>query len=211
MEEKSIDSVEENVNENEQIINEAELQTDKAEENVSAVGDSKTKKTDKIKSELKQIRSENTDLKKRLEDCEAKFAESNDKYLRIAAEYDNYRKRTQKERDSIYADAAADTVMGLIPLIDNLMYAEKCGASGSDSEKFIEGVQLILSKVPETLEKMNISAFGVQGETFDPNIHNAVMHIDDESYGEGEIVDVLQCGYKYGEKIIRYAMVKVAN
>ena len=74
-----------------------------------------------------------------------------------------------------------------------------------------DGLKMILSKLPETLEKMNITEFGAVGETFDPNLHNAVMHVDDDSYGEGEIVDVLQCGYKYGDKVLRYAMVKTAN
>ena len=129
--------------------------------------------------------------------------------MRIAAEYDNFRKRTQKEREAVYGDAVADTVMGLIPLIDNLCYADKFG--DADPDKFAEGVRLILNSLPEVLEKMDVHAFGEAGETFDPNIHNAVMHIDDDGYKDEEIVEVLKRGYRYKDKIIRHAMVKVAN
>ena len=129
--------------------------------------------------------------------------------LRIAAEYDNFRKRTQNEKANIYGDAVSDTLAGLLPIIDNLQYAEKY--SSGDAEKVAEGLKMILSKLPETLEKMNITMFGEAGEIFDPNLHNAVMHVDDENYKEGEIVDVLQCGYKYGDKVLRYAMVRTAN
>lgn len=161
------------------------------------------------KEETKKLRDELEAAKKKLEEAERKASEINDKYLRIAAEYDNFRKRSQKEREGVYSDAVADTVMGLVPLIDNLCYADKFG--DSDADKFAEGVKLILNSLPETLEKMNVFAFGEAGETFDPNIHNAVMHVDDDAYGEEEIVDVLQRGYRYGDKIIRHAMVKVAN
>ncbi len=170
--------------------------------------ESKTSKDKKLKAEIEA-------LKAKLAEVEAKnvseAAEAADKYARLAAEYDNFRRRSQKEKEAAYGDAVAATVMGIVPIIDNLMYAEKFGGGEDNPEKFAEGVKLILSKVPETLEKMNVSVFGVPGETFDPNLHNAIMHVEDENYGEGEIVDVLQCGYKYGDKVIRYAMVRVAN
>ncbi|MBR6808176.1 MAG: nucleotide exchange factor GrpE [Clostridia bacterium] len=169
---------------------------------------SKSSKDKKLKAELEA-------LKAKLAEAEAKnasdAAEAADKYARLAAEYDNFRRRSQKEKEAVYGDAVAATVMGIVPIIDNLMYAEKFGGGEDNPEKFAEGVKLILGKVPETLEKMNVSVFGTPGETFDPNLHNAVMHVEDDSYGEGEIVDVLQCGYKYGDKVIRYAMVRVAN
>lgn len=170
--------------------------------------EAKTSKDKKLKAEIEA-------LKAKLAETEAKSAadaaEAADKYARLAAEYDNFRRRSQKEKEGVYGDAVAATVMGIVPIIDNLMYAEKFGGGEDNPEKFAEGVKLILSKVPETLEKMNVSVFGVPGETFDPNLHNAIMHVEDENYGEGEIVDVLQCGYKYGDKVIRYAMVRVAN
>lgn len=169
----------------------------------------------KCRGEGKKLKAEIESLKARLAEAEKKAeadaAEAADKYARLAAEYENFRRRSKTERESVYGDAVADTVMGIVPLIDNLMYAEKFGGGEDNPEKFAEGVKLILGKLPEILGKMNVSVFGEAGETFDPNLHNAVMHVEDESYGEGEITDVLQCGYKYGEKVIRYAMVKVAN
>ena len=161
------------------------------------------------KSEIKKLRVELEEAKKALDEAEAKALEANDKYLRTAAEYDNFRRRTQAEKTNLYSDAVSDTLSGLLPIIDNLQIAQKY--SGGDSEKIAEGVNMILSKLPETLEKLGIKAFGEAGETFDPALHNAVMHEEDETKGENEITDVLQCGYMYGEKVIRFAMVKVAN
>ncbi|MBQ4096712.1 MAG: nucleotide exchange factor GrpE [Clostridia bacterium] len=161
------------------------------------------------KSELKKLKAEQAELNKKLEEEKKRAEEINDKYLRVVAEYDNFRKRSSGERAQIYSDAVADTLSGLLPIIDNLQYAAKY--SSGDAEKVAEGLNLILGKLPETLEKLGISVFGVPGETFDPNLHNAILHVDDETLGEGEITDVLQCGYKYKDKVIRYAMVKVAN
>lgn len=161
------------------------------------------------KSDVKKLKSELEETKKKLEAETKRADETNDKYLRVAAEYDNFRKRSQNERAQIYGDAVSDTLAGLLPIIDNLQYAAKYSAG--DAEKVAEGLNLILGKLPETLEKLGITSFGEIGETFDPNLHNAVLHVDDESLGEGEITDVLQCGYKYKEKVLRYAMVKVAN
>jgi len=167
----------------------------------------KEEKADK-KSD-KKLKNELAEMEKKLEAEKKRADELNDKYLRTAAEYENFRRRSAKERENVYGEAVADTLTGLLPILDNLQYAAKF--TDGDADKFAEGVKLILGKLPETLEKMNIKMFGEPGETFDPEIHNAVMHIDDESYGEGEITDVLQCGYMYGEKVLRYAMVRVAN
>ena len=161
------------------------------------------------RAELKKLKTEQTELLNKLEDEKKRADELNDKYLRVVAEYDNFRKRSQNERGQIYGDAVADTLAGLLPIIDNLQYAAKY--SSGDAEKVAEGLNLILGKLPETLERLGISMFGEAGETFDPNLHNAILHVDDDSLGEGEITDVLQCGYKYKDKVIRYAMVKVAN
>ena len=161
------------------------------------------------KADVKKLKAELEELKKALEEEKQKAAETNDKYLRVCAEYDNFRKRTQKEKETAYGEAVADTIKGLLPVIDNLQYASKYG--NADPEKFAEGVKLILDKLPETLEKMHIKPVGAPGETFDPTYHNAVMHEDNEEYGENEIMDVLQSGYLYEDRVIRYAMVKVAN
>ena len=133
------------------------------------------------------------------------LADTSDKYLRVLAEYDNFRKRSLKERDSIYSEAYVDCVKNLLPIIDNI---ERVLTLEGD-EKFMEGLKLIVSQVHESLNKMGVTE--IECKTFDPNLHNAVMHIDDEAYGENEIVEVFQKGYVYGERVIRYAMVKVAN
>jgi molecular chaperone GrpE len=164
------------------------------------------KKEEKIECEESVL--DNTQLEeanKRAEEAEAKYAEANDKFLRTLAEYDNFRKRTAKERDGIYADAYMDAVKNILPVIDNI---ERITAFASD-DKMGEGINLIIASMKETLNKMGVTE--IEAKTFDPNFHNAVMHIDDESLGEGEIVEVFQKGYLYGDRVIRYAMVKVAN
>ena len=153
--------------------------------------------------------SETDALRAELESAQNDLAAEKDKNLRLRAEYDNFRKRSQKEKEGVYGEAIEDAVKGLLPVIDNLQYASKYG--NADPEKFAEGVKLILDKLPENLAKLNVKPFGTPGDTFDPNLHNAVMHEENDAYGEGEIIDVLQCGYLYGDRVIRYAMVKVAN
>lgn len=142
---------------------------------------------------------------KRAYDAEKKCAETNDKYLRIMAEYDNFRKRTAKERDFIYSEAYSDAIKQLLPVIDNI---ERSVTFVSDEETK-KGLNMIITQMTEALNKMGVTV--IETKEFDPNVHNAVMHVDDEAYGEGEIVEVFQKGYKYKDKIIRYAMVKVAN
>lgn len=141
----------------------------------------------------------------KIEELEKKHLEEQDKYLRVLAEYDNFRKRTVKERDSIYSDAYIDCVKQLLPVIDNIDRVTTLEADAS----FMDGLKLIVNSVHQTLEKMGVTE--IETKTFDPNLHNAVMHIDDEAYGEGEIVEVFQKGYTLKDRVIRYAMVKVAN
>jgi molecular chaperone GrpE len=144
-------------------------------------------------------------LENELLETKKKLAETSDKYLRVLAEYDNFRKRSIKERDGIYGDAYVDCVKNLLPVIDNV---ERVLTLEGD-EKFMEGLKLIVAQAREALNKMGVKE--IECKTFDPNLHNAVMHIDDEGYQENEIVEVFQKGYIYGDKVIRYAMVKVAN
>lgn len=141
----------------------------------------------------------------KIEELEKKNYDLNDKYLRVVAEYDNFRKRTNKERDGIYADAYIDAVKQILPIVDNMERAE--AYMGDDGAS--EGVKMIMNAIHAVLEKMGVSE--IETKIFDPNCHNAVMHIDDESYEEGAIVEVFQKGYKLKDKVIRYAMVKVAN
>ena len=146
-------------------------------------------------------------LSEEIEKLTAELAELNDKYLRMAAEYENFRRRSKEERDALYDSALSDTVAELLPIIDNLERA----AMYEDGEKVKEGLVMTLTSVKSTFDKMGVEVFGAPGDTFDPNVHNAVLHVDDEALGEGEIVDVFQKGYKKGKRIIRFAMVKSAN
>ena len=141
------------------------------------------------------------------EALKAQLAEEHDNFLRLAAEYDNFRKRTQKERDGIFTDAYSDALKEILPIFDNLERA----ALYTEPDKLTEGLELIFKSAKDMLTKLGVEEFGAVGEKFDPNIHNAVMHIEDESVGEEEIIEVFQKGYKRGDKIIRHAMVKVAN
>ncbi len=143
----------------------------------------------------------------RIAALEAELKEKDDRYLRMAAEYDNFRRRSREEKAATYADALADTVGELLPIIDNLERA----ALYDDGEKVKEGLMMTAKSVSAVLEKLGIETVGAVGETFDPNLHNAVFHVEDESLSEGEIVEVFQKGYKKGNKIIRFAMVKTAN
>ena len=146
-------------------------------------------------------------LKAEIDALKAESAQKDDKYLRLAAEYDNFRRRSREEKDATYSSAMADTVSELLPIIDNLERA----AAFDDGEKVKEGLKMILSTVESSLGKIGVETFGNVGDKFDPNLHNAVMHEDDESERENEITDVFQKGYKKGNKIIRFAMVKTVN
>ncbi len=140
-------------------------------------------------------------------ELQKKYDELYDKHLRTLAEYDNYKRRTQKEKDETYVNAQIDTVGNLLPVLDNL---ERAVASEEDSP-FKEGVQMIVKQLLETLEKMGVSEIEAEGCPFDPNVHNAVMHIEDEELPENTVAEQFQKGYKMKEKVIRHSMVKVAN
>lgn len=142
-----------------------------------------------------------------IEELKATIAIMEDKHLRMAAEYDNFRRRSREEKDAIYETAMADTVRELLPIIDNLDRAVEY----ADGDKVIDGLILTAKATIGVFEKLGVEEFGKVGETFDPNIHNAVFHVDDEAFGEGEIIEVFQKGYKKGKHIIRFAMVKTAN
>lgn len=159
------------------------------------------------KKKLKKAEAEIAELGKKLEAANAELATANDKYLRMIAEYDNYRRRTAKEKDGIYADAYADALKGILPIIDNLERA----VGVSEPEALQKGLSMTLKGAEDALAKMGVTSFGEKGETFDPEKHNAVMHIEDEEHGEGEITEVYQKGYAKGDKILRFAMVIVAN
>jgi molecular chaperone GrpE len=141
-------------------------------------------------------------------ELEAQLAAANDRYLRLAAEYDNFRRRSQKEKDALYSDIRSDTIQKFLPVYDNLERALK---QGTEDEAYRKGVELIMAQMNTTLEKLGVTVIESLGQTFDPALHNAVMHVDDEEKGENEIVEVFQQGFRLGDKVIRFAMVKVAN
>ena len=167
--------------------------------------------TEEVKAEEKKKKSskqaEIEALKTEIESLKCEIKEKDDKYLRLAAEYDNFRRRSREEKEATYTSAMADTVSELLPIIDNLERA----AAFDDGDKVKEGLKMIASTVSATLTKLGIEAFGNAGDQFDPNLHNAVMHEEDDTKGENEITDVFQKGYKKGNKIIRFAMVKTVN
>ena len=143
-----------------------------------------------------------------MEELKAQLAAEKENYLRLAAEYDNFRKRTQKERESLYADAKADTIGKFLPVFDNL---QRAMAQETQDEAYKKGVELTVTGLESILEGLNVTSFGAVGEAFDPNLHNAVMHKEDEAFGESTICEVFQTGFKVGDKVIRHAMVVVAN
>ena len=162
--------------------------------------EAKPDKASKLKSENKALTAENEKLKKEL-------TETSDKYLRMLAEYDNFRRRTQKEKEGIYADAYESALSAVLPVADNLERAALC----TDGESLSDGVKMIIKQFSEALGKLGVEAYGARGDAFDPVVHNAVMQIEDEELGENTVAEVLQKGYKKGDRILRHAVVKVAN
>lgn len=136
------------------------------------------------------------------------LSDGNDKYLRLAAEYDNYRKRTTKEKEGIYADAKMDTVKPFLDVADNL---DRAVSQFEEGDPHRQGMELICKQFAAVLEKLGVTEIAALGQPFDPEKHNAVMHIDDENYAENTVAEVFQKGYQMGDRVVRFAMVKVAN
>ena len=135
-------------------------------------------------------------------------AAPDDRFLRLAAEYDNYRKRTAKEKEALWAQAKADTAVAFLPVYDNLERALK---QETADEAYKKGVEMTMNQLKEVFSKLGITEIDALGKPFDPNLHNAIMHVEDESLGENTVAEVFQAGFMLGEKVIRFAMVKVAN
>ena len=133
--------------------------------------------------------------------------EWHDRFIRLAADFDNFKKRSKAEKDAVYANATADAVAQLLPILDNLERA----ISAAEDSPMKSGVEMVLTQALKAFEAMNVFPVGAPGDEFDPQIHNAVMHVDDESLGENTIAEVLQKGYRLGDKVVRHALVKVAN
>ena len=141
--------------------------------------------------------------------AQEELAAEKDKYLRLLAEYDNFRKRSQKERECVYSDVRADTALKFLPVYDNLERALKIETV---DEAYSKGVEMILTQFKEIITNLGVCEITASaGTKFDPAIHNAVMHIEDENFGEGVITEEFQKGFKLGDKVIRCSIVKVAN
>lgn len=145
----------------------------------------------------------------KMEGLAKSLADEQDKYLRLAAEYDNYRKRTAKEKDNLYQDAKADTIKEFLAVYDNLERA--VATEGDEDSPHKKGLEMIFHQYQEILKKLGVTEIEAQGQPFDPEKHNAVMHIDDENLGENVVSQVFQAGFLLGDKVIRHAIVQVAN
>ncbi len=143
-----------------------------------------------------------------LELAQTALTQEHDQYLRLAAEYDNFRKRSQREKDGIYQDAAAATIRKFLPVYDDLLRALQ---TETTDEAYKKGVEMTFNGLLKILEGLGVAPFGAVGERFDPNLHNAVMHVEDETLEENVITELFQTGFAQGERVIRFAMVKVAN
>ena len=182
------------------------VQNNEAAEMVETPKEEKEPKTEKKKKEKTYSFTE-AEVKK-MEEAAKELAELKQKQLYILAEYDNYRKRTAKEKESIYRDATADTVSAFLPVYDNL---ERAIAGLEEGDPHRQGIELIFKQFRESLEKRGVEEMDVLGKPFDPERMNAVMHIEDEALGENTVAEVFQKGFSMGDKILRFAMVKVAN
>lgn len=165
------------------------------------------KKEKEIKEQetVEEVQAENAELTK----LQAEYDALNDRYMRTLAEYDNFRKRSQKDIESRVTYTKTDMLSKIIPVIDN--FERAAFNSDTDFDAYKKGVEMTVSQFIEILKGLGVAAFGEKGEAFDPNFHNGVMHIDDDSFGENEIAEVFMKGYKIGDTVIRPATVKVAN
>lgn len=152
--------------------------------------------------------TEEETLRAQLAEAQTALAGEKDKYLRLLAEYDNYRKRSVRERDNIYADVKADTLTRLLPVYDNL---ERALRQPTADEAYRKGVEMTLNQFLEAMKALGVVPIEALGQTFDPQLHNAVMHLEDPEKGEKEIVQEFQKGFKMGDRVIRFSMVQVAN
>ena len=183
---------------------------EEVQEKVQEEAKKETKKKTTKKKETKSDK-EKAELKELLDGKINELAQMNDKYLRVLAEYDNYKKRTQKEKEAIYIDSVGETVTNLLPIIDNFERAISAFSEEDKQTDFYKGVEMIYNQMLDSFSKLGVEPIKSLGEEFNPELHNAVMHIEDESVADNTVVEEFQKGYVYREKVIRYSMVKVAN
>ena len=167
------------------------------------------KKQDEAPAEEEAKQETEAEPEKPAETAEpAPAKQDEDKYLRLMAEFDNYKKRSARERENIYLDVRVDTITKFLPVYDNL---ERALHAETADEAYKKGVEMTFNQLMDVFKKLGVEPIPAEGEKFDPTFHNAVMHVEDESVGENEIVQELQKGFKIGDKVIRFSMVKVAN
>jgi len=179
-----------------------------AEETAKEAAEEKTEAAPEAEQAPAEAKAEEKTEEAAEQPKDAALAAMNDKYLRLCAEYDNFRKRSQKEKDALYDDIKANTLKSFLPVYDNLVRALN---QPTEDEAYKKGVEMIMAQFRATMEKLGVTEMNCLGQKFDPAFHNAVMHVEDEEKGENEIVEVFQQGFMVGEKVIRFAMVKVAN
>lgn len=167
------------------------------------------KKETAAEEELKVEETVSEETPSKEAELEKELAAAKEAHIRTLAEYDNYRKRTAKEKEGIYGDAKADCMKSLLGVLDN--FDRALSVDNSDFESYKKGVEMIYTSFCEILKNLGVEAFGEKGEAFDPNFHNGVMHIEDDSLGENVIAEVFSKGYKLGDRVLRPAMVQVAN
>ena len=175
-------------------MEEKEKTTTTAPEEQQEAAAEETNELETLKAELEKLKKEKDEL--------------NDRYLRTLAEYDNFRKRSQREKDAVYGDATADAVKKLLPILDSFDRASNYECPDAEYKK---GIDLIGNSIKEAVDQLGLKEIPALGEQFDPKFHNAVMHNDDPAYGENVITDVYRKGYTLGDKVIRFSMVVVAN
>lgn len=191
-------------------LNEQEAVNNQASEEVTKDEAHDEKNTDDEMSPdtiIKELEVFNKNLKEENKKLENELDAIKDRLTRVSAEYDNFRKRTVKEKEGIYTDACSDVLKNIFPSLDSLERAVAVEGNADDIKK---GIEMTIKMFQSSLEKLQVEEIPTN-EGFDPNFHNAVMHIEDENYGKNEIVEVFQKGYKRGDKVLRYSMVKVAN
>lgn len=160
-------------------------------------------------TEAEEVKTEEETLEEKLVKAEEQVKEAQDKWLRQLAEFENFRKRTNQEKQGMYNNGVRDTVERFLPVVDNF---ERAVAATEDKESSTyKGIEMILKQMLEVMSALGVEEIPAEGEPFDPNVHSAVMHIEDESCDDNVVVEVFQKGYKHGDKVIRPAMVKVAN
>lgn len=178
------------------------------EEQVETVEETVDAAEEVVEGTVEETESEESEEAKKLADAESKAAEYLDRWQRLMAEFDNYRKRSEKEKSDSYDYAVSNTVAEMLPIIDNFERALKVE---SKDKSLFAGVEMIYKQIMGLLEKLHVTPIDATGKEFDPNLHNAIMHIDDEAFGENIVAEELQKGYLYKEKVIRHSLVKVAN